>query len=108
MAQPMGLGVGPSRFERNDEAEKLKASIAEQAAIQQAARLEEELKNSPMLSAFIAEMESTMLRIYLEHPDGQAQARLLKRLQIGVDPTAVIKNLVRRRMGAALSAIAEP
>ena len=103
----MGRGVGTSRFERNDEVESQKARLLEMQAIQAAAQIEEKLRSDPFLGLFVAEMEATMLKIYTEHPDGQAQSRMLKRLQIAIDPSAVIKNLIRKRMGAALSVIAE-
>ena len=105
--QPMGRGVGQGRFERSMDEEIQKANLIERQVTQDAARLIDKLQIDPFLGLFVAEMEATMLRIYLEHPDGQAQARLLKRLQIGIDPSAVIKNLIRKRMGASLSVIAE-
>lgn len=103
----MGRGVGPSRFEDKAKDEMQKAHLLEQKAIQEAAMLENRLRTDPFLTLFVAEMEATMLRIYLEHPDGQAQAKLLKRLKIGIDPSWVIKNLTRKLMGASLSTIAE-
>lgn len=105
--QPMGRGVGQTRFERNNAQQVEEARLLEQQAFHKSAQLEEKLLNDPFLSLFIAEMESTMLRIYMEHPEGQVQSRILKRLQIGLDPSVVVKNLIRKRMGAALCAIAE-
>lgn len=105
--QPMGRGVGPSRFEQNQETAIQQANILEQQAVNKAAQFQDELLKSPMLALFVQEMEATLLRVYQEHPDGQAQIRLLKQLKIGIDPTAVIKNLRRKLMGASLSAIAE-
>lgn len=105
--QPMGLGVDSSRFEERREMEEKKAYLLEQQAVQKAAQLQEELRSSPLLAILVRETEALMLKIYLEHPDGQAQDRLWQQLKVGVDPAYVIKNLVRRRMGPILSDLVE-
>lgn len=105
--QPMGLGIGSSRLEERQEMEDKRAYLLEQQAVQKAAQLQDELRSSPLLAILVRETEALMLRIYLEHPDGQAQDRLWQQLKIGVDPAYIIRNLVRRRMGPVLGELAE-
>jgi len=105
--QPMGLGVGSSQREEALAIEEKKAHLLEQQAVQKAAQLQDELRTSPLLAILIKETEALMLRIYLEHPDGQAQDRLWQQLKVGVDPAYVIRNLVRRRMGPVLNELSE-
>jgi hypothetical protein len=98
----MGRGVGPGRFDQARAAE-----IEEQEVVQEAIQFQSDPNLGPVVKLLIQEMEATMLRIYMEHPDGQAQTRLFKQLQMRIDPSTVIKNLVRKRMGAPLSALAD-
>lgn len=100
--QPMGRGVGLGRFEQAKVAE-----IQEHEIVHESIQFQTDPNLGPVVKMLEQMMEATMLRIYIEHPDGQAQARLLKQLQVRIDPSTVIKNLIRKRMGAPLSAIAD-
>jgi hypothetical protein len=106
--QPMGIGVRKEDFDKAIEMAAKKDEISEHQAIQQAARFLEELQKNPIVSLLVSEMESTMMRVYLESPDGQAQWRLFEKLQMGVEPSAVAKKLIRRQMVAKISNILEP
>jgi hypothetical protein len=97
--QPMGIGVRKEVFDQAAALAAKKDELLERQATMQAARFLEELQKNPLVSLLVEEMEATMLRIYLESPDGKAQWRLFKQLQMGIDPAAVVKNLVRKRMG---------
>jgi len=107
VTQPMGIGVRKEVFEEATEAATRKTELLERQAAQQAARFLEELQGNPIVNLLVEEMESTMLRVYLESSDGQAQWKLFERLQMGVEPSAVIKNLIRRQMTAKISNILE-
>lgn len=105
--QPMGVGVRKEVFEEAAEVAAKKAEVLEHQAIKQAARFLEELQKNPVVSLLVEEMESTMLRVYLESSDGRAQWKLFEQLQMGIEPSAVIKNLIRRQMRTQLSNILE-
>ena len=105
--QPMGIGVRKEVFEEAVEVADRKAELLERQANLEAARFLEELQKNPVVSLLVEEMESTMLRVYLESSDGRAQWKLFEQLQMGIEPSVVAKNLIRRHMRAQLINILE-
>ena len=105
--QPMGIGVRKEVFEDVAETAARKTELLERQATLEAARFLEELQKNPVVSLLVAEMESTMLRVYLESSDGRAQWKLFEQLQMGIEPSVVAKNLIRRHMRTQLINILE-
>ena len=105
--QPMGIGVRRDVFKKASDDTAKKTELLERQAAELADKFLEELQKSQTVSLLVEEMESTMLRVYLESPDGQAQWRLFEKLQTGIEPSAVIRNMIRKQMRAEIKNILE-
>ena len=94
--QPMGLGTNPPPAQL-EESQK-KTELQEQQAALDTAKFLQLLEQDPFLSLLWGEMQGTMLRIYLEHPDGKAQMKLVQALRRKIDPADVARILATRQL----------
>lgn len=103
----MGRGVGPGRYAFKDEAAEIRRTEDElKAAGIEAGLASAALQNDPLLGKLVEEMESTMLRLYRESPDGKAQMSLLERLGHAINPEIVAKNLARKMQFMRVGSVA--
>jgi hypothetical protein len=96
--QPMGLGVQKKR-----EVAVQEAKLQEQQAAHEAAQLTQHLMKDPVLRRLVKQMMDTMLTVYQASPDGQAQLKLLRELQLTLEPAVLARNLTRKLMGPGMS-----